>query len=243
MLRLIFLLLLGACAGTSEVRKNLEEVYQSGGVEQYFLPELPDWANFSTLGDCKRTSSVQFLDFPNLSSSYQLNYEQAVQLQYFYNRNAQKMREELGKDIFTAEDQSYLFYNSYEQIIGGSREFIVPTYHRIHVIWIDHALRDKNVMGRLKVLLESNQMNLGHPVLLSMCLSAMDLENFIQRNRLDSYGVKYISMEMFTHYNSQFSPMNYFGLEFNQLMPNKEVHIFVPTVPTQFNHLPNLKKY
>ena len=240
---LILVFSVTACTSTSETRKDLNEIYQGAGVEQYFLSDLPEWANFTTLGSCHRSGTIRFFNFKNLSASYALDYEQALQLQYMYNRGLQKASFEQEKKVFNSEDESFIFYNSYEQIIGGGREFVLPKYRRVHVVWIDEAIDNKNTMARLKKLLESPAMEAGHPVLLSMCLSYDKLERFVQKNGFDTYGVKFISMEMFTPYNRNFEMNTFFDIDLEQVMTGKEVHFFAPYIPVQYQSKNNIRKY
>ena len=240
---LLLLLLTAACGSTSESRKNLNEVYQGAGVEQYFLSELPDWANFTTLASCHRDRNIRFLNFQNLHASYALDYEQSVQLQYMVNRGLQRTSFESGKKVFNNEDESFIFYKSYEQIIGGSREFIQPQYERVHVIWVDDAIKNSEGLNRVKQLMESSQMEKGHPVFFSMCLSYNKLESFIIENGFQSYGVKFISMEMLSPYASDLQLLTYFDLSLENLMPNKNVYFFVPFIPEQYKNKKNIIKY
>lgn len=239
---LALIILLTSCAG-SNVRKNLDEIYQGAGVEQYFLPDLPGWANFSTLGGCHRSDAVRYLDFQNVGRSYAMDYEQIIQLQFLYNRQMQAMMAETGKKLLNSEDESFLFYNSYEQIIGGGRDFVIPTYERVHVVWIDPALADKAVEKRLQNFMESKIMELGHPVFMSFCLSFEELEKYIQKNNYNRYGVKALSMEMMSNYGSDFQLRSYESVELSKLMPGKKIYFFAPNIPEQFSKIPNTKSY
>lgn len=243
-MRLIFLLLLVVgCTSTSATRKDLDEIYQGAGVEHYFLSLVPEWANFTTLGGCHRSGSVYFLNFKNLHASYALDYEQALQLQYMYNLGVQRAQYELGKTVLNNEDESFIFYNSYEQMIGGGREFVVPNFPRVHVVWIDDAINNPAVLERLKKLMNSSIMEAGHPVLMSMCLSHEKMEKFVSRHGFDAFGAKFISMEMFTPYNQNFEMNTYFDIDLEKVMPGKEVYFFAPDIPSQYQDKKNIRKY
>ena len=63
-------------------RRNLGEYYQGSEVVRFFLPPLPQWANQSQSGQCKRIESVDYLKLDDLMATFQLDYNQAIQFQY-----------------------------------------------------------------------------------------------------------------------------------------------------------------
>lgn len=215
----------------------------SGGTEQYYLADLPSWANFSTVASCNRKTPIRYLNFNNLRKSYSLKYEQLVQFQYMLNRKFQSYKKSTGKEQLFLKDESYIFYNVYQQIVGGGKDFLVPKYHRIHLVWIDPSLRDKDMEKRLKKLMRSSKMELGHPVFISTCLSALELENYIVKNDYQKLGVKGISQEMFAPFNIKGSSVGEFRLHFDLLMPGKQLVLFANWFPKEFIGIEQYEKF
>src|SRR5688500_746487 len=75
-----------SCSSPEVNRRDMENTpYRTSGSEQFILPELPAWANYSASGQCFKGHSFQYLDFSKVASMYQLNYQQLVELQAQYN--------------------------------------------------------------------------------------------------------------------------------------------------------------
>ena len=213
------------------------------GTEQYHLADLPAWANFSTLASCHRKFPIRYLNFESLHKSYSMNYEQLIQFQYALNRKFQSYKQSTGKEGLFLKDESYIFYNAYEQIVGGGRDFIPPKYHRIHLIWIDPALGDSQAQLRLKKLMQSSKMEQGHPVFVSTCLSALELEEYIVKHDYQKMGVKGISQEMFAPFNTKGDLIGEFRLHFDLLLPNKHLVLFANWLPKEFIGIEQYEKF
>jgi hypothetical protein len=127
MLCFLFLILI-SCAG-EQAKKELNEVYIPSGAEQYFLANLPHWANVSTAADCRREKNVRFFDFYKMNKSYNLGYEQLLQFQLLYNHELLSQLKNASKNIETKiRDEEVLFFNILEKIQGGSTLFLVSSY-------------------------------------------------------------------------------------------------------------------
>lgn len=221
----------------------MEDVYMGAGTEQYYLADLPSWANFSTLASCHRKFPVRYLNFKNLHKSYSMDYEHLIQFQYMLNRKFQSYKQSTGKEQLFLKDESYIFYNVYEQIAGGGKDFIAPKYHRVHLVWIDPVLTDVQMQKRLKRLMQSSKMEQGHPVFVSTCLSAIELENFILKNEYQKMGVKGISQEMFAPFNANTMPMGEYRLHFDLLLPGKQLVLFGNWFPKEFVGIEQYEKF
>lgn len=89
-LLVVCLLILVSCASSTLVPRDPESVYRGAGVEQYFLPELPRWANYSQVGKCQKSIPIRYLDFEKLASSYNFSYFENVQLQLTFNKSVER---------------------------------------------------------------------------------------------------------------------------------------------------------
>lgn len=235
-LAILCLSLLVGCTTSSEknLKQDLDQVYIGSGVEKYYLSDMPTWANFSQVASCARVEPIRFLNFENMYKSYSMDYEQLIQFQHMLNRKFSSYKHSTGRKTIFLKDESFIMHNVHQQIIGGSRDFIVPNFNRIHLIWIDNALKSEQGKKRLKKLMYSAQMEKGHPIFVSTCLSSIELEKFITEMGMGKFGVKIISQDMFSPYNEKFKIINEFALDFSKLMPNKKIYYFGPYLPKEF---------
>lgn len=242
---ILSLILLVGCTTSSEtnLKQDLDQVYIGSGVERYFLSDVPAWANFSTVASCSRSDSVKFLNFENMYKSYSMDYEQLVQFQHMLNRKFASYKLSTGRKSIFLKDEAYIMHNVHQQVIGGGRDFIVPKFKRIHLVWIDYALKGEVGLKKLKKIMYSSQMEKGHPIFVSTCLSAIEIEQFINKNNFSKFGVKIISQDMFTPYNEKFKIINEFALNFSLLMPNKDLHFFGEFLPKEFKGISAKKVY
>lgn len=225
-MRVYFLLLfLISCTHSRQVKEHreYESIGFSAGVEQYFLSDLPVWINFSTLGSCKRNLPIKYLNFDHLNKSYSLTYEQNVNLQQMLNKKLMSYEQKTN----SSKDQNFIFHNIYEQVIGGGRDFRIPQFKKISLVWIDPYLDDHQ---QLKSIFKGNVLN-GHPIIVTNCLSISEAEKLANALGLDSLGVKIISAEMFNVFNENYTG---FALDFSKLLPGKEITLFGSSWPRAF---------
>jgi hypothetical protein len=174
-MKLLIILLfihIGCASNNSEgLKQDLDQVYIGSGVEQFYMPDLPTWANMSSAAKCKRIEPIRYLNFSDMHKSYSFNYEQLIQFQFMLNRKFYSYKESTGHETVYLKDESYIMHNVHQQIIGGGRDFIAPKFKRINLVWIDPALKNDSALKSLKKLMYSDDMEKGHPVFISMCLS------------------------------------------------------------------------
>lgn len=223
-----FIVFLNSCSHKLELaERHPESMYQGSGVEQFFLPELPLWANFSQNGRCQKSVPIRYLDFSKLSASYSLGYFDSVQLQVSFNKSLEGNRKDSKQDILFLKDEVYLFTNAYQKITGLAYEFTLPEFQRIHAVWIDLYLADQERINRLKRLMQTNSMGEGFPVFISSCLGDTELQAFIDKNFSNS-GVKKISAEFFTPYDRNLRLGNGFSFDLKEFFGEKTVILFGP---------------
>jgi len=206
----------------------MDNVYISNGVEQYFLGNLPHWINFSGWAKCQREEPIRYMNFEVLNRSYGLKYYQMVHMQHMWNRKIYAYRRSGGAGNLPLKDEAFIFNNVYAQVIGGSHEFIVPKFKKVSLIWIDEFLNNK---GRLRQILNREDVLAGHPVLVTHCLTSYATESLIQELNLEELGAKIISAEMFGLYSSDIKMGQQFGLDVSQILKKKEITLFSKTKP------------
>jgi hypothetical protein len=219
----LFVLLGCSSNGTVSSNQVLDNVYISSGVEQFFLTDMPYWANFSIAGRCMRKTPIRYMNFENINKSYDLKYDQILHLQHMLNKKLFAYKSSTGQNSLSPKDISYIFHNVYQQVLGESYEFISPKFKNVSVVWVDPLLNDKKKLKR--VLNRSDVLN-GHPVLLSHCLSAYELEELSQSLNLESLGVKYLPAEFSTIYGEKVQKNPFFSFNISSLLQDKNITVF-----------------
>jgi hypothetical protein len=227
----ILLLIIAGCTSIKQEdsdlkRRNIETYFNNSGVVRYFLPDLPKWANFSTSGKCFRQSSIRYFDLAAVRNSFFLTYEQAIQQQLAFNQLVAKTLEPDHRKYITLQDEERYFFEASEKIQAGIRIFQKPKYKRIHVVWIDHVLENPS---RLKKLMATKRMELGHPVYLSMCSSRTEVIQYLRKNGLNTFNIRIISQEMFSPFDEQNNKVPAYALDLAALFDkNQKIYFFNP---------------
>lgn len=248
---LIIVLLLVSCQSPYHAtdKKSVNEVYIASGSEQYFLPELPAWANASDVAECRRMDNIRFLDFSRLNKSYNLDYEKLLQLQLMFNNNLKKIVVNFDKiDRYSnaKKDEELLFFNTLDKVQGGVKEFLAPEFKQIHLVWIDDFIQDKSRANRLLNLLKSESFSAGFPVLVSVCLSNREMERFLVENQLSDQNIKLISSDFLSPFQDDLSLGTRQVIHFEKLFKDSQKLYFYTTknsVPLEFKGQLTLKKF
>ncbi len=240
-IRALFLCFFISCSFSSKKqdleRRNLGEYFQGSEVIRYFLPPLPEWANQSKSGRCSRSESLNYLKFDDLMTTYSLGYAQAIQFQYMYNVNKRAMKSKATLHYLPFKEGEKLFYFTSERVQANMYLFLPPKYKRVHLIWIDRALKSKAELKKLKKVMEREDMNLGHPVFVSLCLFKNELEQFHQDHHFPD-SVKFISYEMFSPYSTDGKLQSFESLNFSKLFEKDDLELYLyqpeKNVPDEF---------
>jgi hypothetical protein len=217
--------------------QNPEYVYQGAGIEKYFLPELPVWANFSVSSGCRRKKNTRYLDFNILRKSYSLSYSELVNFQHMYNRQIAAFKINNPTATLYLKDEAYIFNNVYQLLIGGGRDFLIPKYAKISLIWIDPYL--DNTQKIVKIF-EDEKVLQGFPILVTNCLTTAQLEKFISKHGLVRFGVKYIGQEMFTPFNTDFKMSTDYSVDISEILKGKDITLYGKYKPI---HIKGIKKF
>ena len=178
----LLILLLAACTSAPRPVEIGPLPYQSGGTEQFFLPELPTWANGSLSAQCARTFSVRFLDHGPLEKIHALTFNQRVELQTQFNRKW-KERYAAGTGSLTPQEEAVLFLESLEQVKGGLKDLRFPANLPLNVVWWDPIQSKPFTKAWLQ-----NLGNQGNPVvLISLCTDVAGIEAWITKQDLGEY--------------------------------------------------------
>lgn len=221
-----FFLLLGliSCSspGVREVPQNTP--YRTSGLEQFFLPELPTWANTSASGKCFKKHSFNYLDFSKLSSTYQLNYHELVELQAQYNERLEAYFRSTAVRFLKPVEEAAFFSNTLEQVRGGVKHFKIPEVAReVDIIWLDGFI-SSNQIDELRKMHETGLFDERLPVLFTSCLSRQDLNQWLIENNLDQVGFHSLTAEWLNPYGSDLMMKPGLRLEIKKLM-NENVKV------------------
>ncbi len=198
---LVLFILISCTSG--ERRKSIDDrIYQSSGIEQFFLPELPNWANFSGQGKCVKSASFHYLDFSKLVSTYQLSYSQMLELQAQYNQRLEDYYRSTAVRFLKPIEQANLFSNTLEQVRGGIKQLKLPAgVGQVEVIWLESFLKNGKT-DELKKMAKAGRFDEKLPILFSSCLSRQYLDQWLTENDLENVGFYKLSAEWLSPYGS-----------------------------------------
>lgn len=194
------LLILTSCSN-GIVRKNATDAtYRTSGIEQFFLPELPAWANHSSSGQCFKKNSFQYLDFNKIGSIYNLKYPQLLELQAQYNERLESYFRTTAARFLKPVEEAAFFSNTLENVRAGVRHFKVPEgVKEIDIIWLDRFIVNNQVQ-ELKKMNDSGRFDENPPVIFTACFSKQDLSLWLIENNLDQVGIYSLTAEWLSPY-------------------------------------------
>ncbi|MFP5386831.1 MAG: hypothetical protein ACLGHN_12175 [Bacteriovoracia bacterium] len=233
-----FLLLILISCSNGEVRQApVDSPYRTSGLEQYFLPELPTWANSSASGQCFKRSPFQYLEFPKLNITYQLEYQELVELQAQYNERLEAYFRSTAVRFLKPVEQAAFFTNTLENVRGGVRSFkIPPEAKKVDIIWLDRYVA-LNLVSELSKMNEMGRFDERVPVLFTSCFSKQDLNQWLIENNLDQVGFYSITAEWLSPFGSDLQIKPGLQIEVKKLLgPDKDVRFVAPSeilLPTE----------
>ncbi|CBW25562.1 putative exported protein [Halobacteriovorax marinus SJ] len=210
-------------------RRN-ERTYEDGnGVIQYFLADLPNWANFSSAGSCHRNFPVRYLNIKNLRDSFALSYEEAIQFQLMFNEYSKEKKEMAKASYIPFKDEEKIFYTVLDKIKAGIRNFQKPKYNVVNLIWIDDALSNKKSLQKLKKVTKSEKFGTGHPVFISLCLNRVELKDYLAKVGIRVPGAKFLSYELLNPFDHQNNLVAVPIIDLNRVFnKNQKIQLFLP---------------
>lgn len=194
------LVLVASCA-TPEPTTLPVTPYQTSGVEQFFLPELPSWANGNVNAACMRDVSIRFLDHAPLEKLHALDFRQRVEVQTQFNRKWRERYSSQTKSL-SPQEEAVLLLETLEQVKGGLTELKYPSTGPIHLVWWDQVSVRAHAQAWLTKLADE-----GSPiVLVSLCRDSVALEAWVLEQKLDELGLFTFGAESLTPFDADGSP-------------------------------------
>lgn len=197
-LSLLFILSITACStpAPEPFPEQNARPFQTAGHEQFFLPELPHWANGSIQGRCARNFSVRYLDFTALEKIHGLTYKQSVELQAQFNLRWHQRFADKKILQLTPQEEATLFLETLAQVKAGLQELRFPAAPKTTLVWWDSLTAGPKLRGQLL-----NLANAGQPVVLvSVCQDQDSLEQILTAEKLDNAGFFVLGSETLTSF-------------------------------------------
>ncbi len=236
-LSFFLLLILTSCSG-NEVRKDVSQVpYQTSGLEQYFLPELPAWANGSASGQCFKKHSFQYLDMGKIAKAYELKYPELIELQAQYNDRLESYFRSTAMRFVKPVEEAAFFSNSLESVRGGVRTLKLPAgANKVDVIWLDRYVA-LNQVNEIKKMNELGRFDERVPILFSTCLSRQDLNQWLIENGLEAVGFYSVTAEWLSPFAADLELKSGLQIEIKKLLaPTVNIRFVSPSeilLPTE----------
>ena len=224
-----FLLLnLISCGSTGEVvernrDREQEQPYRTSGVEQYFLPELPGWANTSGAGSCFKSNSFQYLDFAKINANYQLSYAQMLEFQAQYNKRRENYFRSTAYRFLKPVEEASFFSNTLQEVRGGVRLLQLPHVPVVDLIWLESFLQEEKGLEILTQMNANGRFDERPVIIFSSCLSHMRLNQWLMESGLENAGFNILSAEWLTPYSSDNVLRPGLKIELNQILGPKAV--------------------
>lgn len=220
-LNFFLLLILISCAGPVPRKELGDTGYRTSGLEQFFLPELPLWANHSASGQCFKKHNFQYLNYPKLAKNYELNYEQLVELQAQYNERLEAYFRSTSVRFVKPVEEAAFFSNTLEQVRGGVRHFKIPaTVNEVEIIWLDGYIAG-NRIEEIRKLTQTDRYDERLPILFTACMARQDLNQWLIENDLDQVGFYSITAEWLNPYGSDLELKPGLQIEIKKLLSEK----------------------
>ncbi|MCY4524027.1 MAG: hypothetical protein OXB84_04740 [Halobacteriovoraceae bacterium] len=206
--------------------RNTLKYFSGSEINRYFLPNLPHWINFSQTARCRRKISIRYLDIMKLRRNFSLNYNQALQFQYMFNKRVEQIKREQNIDFIPFEEEEKIFYDISNKIQSGIKIFNRPSFKRVHLVWVDSYFSNPQ---KLKKILDGSTMVKGHPVLVSLCKGSLEIEDFLTRNNLHNQNIRIMPAEMFSVFDLNGKMTTTVHLHLTSFFDKKQkVYLFLP---------------
>jgi len=221
-----------SCSTQVPVKSDVLDIRLPPQSIQYILPDIPQWANFDSFGQCQKERSIHYLDMNRIKESFSLSYKESIELQAFYNQELNS-NDSIQFSADNLDRESHAFYNSLGKVQGNVSYVLLPDYNIIYIVWIDQILKNDEILKRLRVLVKSRLFMHGFPIFISKCLDAKSLAQWLEKEKFQDIGAKAISSELFSPFLSNGEKGHGYELELDKFLPkNMEITLFVPKEQT-----------
>jgi len=220
-------------------KRIVDEQYRSVALSKFFLPEVPEWLNFSESGQCNREYKLKFFNYTKLRQNFGLNYQKTVHFQNLYNVIYNSNLKKTKTPYLPQKEEEKIFFETLEKIRANQNIFQSPRFPIVNIFWVDYLINKKNKKNifKLKRFLSSRKGGKGHPIFISLCHSKASIEKFLKKNRFDNGSIKIMSLEMFSTYNQRNQKVPYFSIHLDSFFTKKQkLNLYIPRgrIPREF---------
>ena len=226
---LLLLFFFVSCAQQSSLKQtNVNQAYTLSQAREYFLSDLPIWANFGGEGYCHRQHNIKFLDYHKLHQRFSSTYGILAQLQLRYNEKYRQQRERFQGNLLTPEMEESIFFQVHREVLMGIYSFLLyKGIERVQLLWVDPAFNDFGYRQQLKKILEGEQLAGAPVVLVSQCLGRLGMEDFVQSLMgEEAPDFLLISAEMFSPFNRDLKLGYQFQLFVDELFVGRKIILY-----------------
>lgn len=199
---IVLLVLLIGCTSQGLKRRKLNDYYLNSGVTRYFLPETPSWTNRSAFSSCLRSENAKFLNFKAVSQSFEMKFEEVLQLQLLVNQDIQELKSRNHVTSLNLKEEEKIFFKAIEKVQAGILGFKQPTYKRVNLYLVDDLINQQKPMK--SILSNSDFLESGHPVIVSFCQNNTQLYETLKKNNLLQSNIKILPFEALTAFDKNF---------------------------------------
>lgn len=217
---------------TSGMKRISDDFFLASGVAKYFLPDVPNWLNRSESAGCLRDESFYRFNMQALRQSYGLSYLESVQFQLSFNLSSTEALERSQQAGLPLKEMEALFHLTMDRIRAQIFALNLPTFKRVHMVWIDDAMRDAQSLSSLRTLMSSEDMELGHPVFVSLCSSYRKVQQFLTENKLADKNIRILPAEIFHSYDPEMNLLPYDRIFTDQVFLKEQKIIFYSPKPS-----------
>ncbi len=195
------------------------DYFVSTGVLRYFLPEVPHWANFSEVAECRREGSIKFLNMKLVRGSLSLSYEEAAQLQLMLNTSIDNLKKQKQIQHIPFKDEEALFFSASDRVQAGIKVFIPPKFKMLSLIWLDPYLNEPKLM---KKVLKLASVERGHPIFISLCQTQGGMKAWMKKNGFENQNIRMLSYELLSPYSDSGELDTKYHLYLNKILGDKK---------------------
>lgn len=227
-------------------RRETDLFYRNSRFKDYFLPYIPNWANFSQGSKCHRYQAVRYFHLENMQKAFNFSFQKALLVQRQFNIDYFGALKNSNAKSLSLKEEEKLFQNIYSKVNSGLLKHDLPNYKRVHLIWIDPALFNDKYMNRLVSKMDVEPLNLGYPVFVSMCLSYHELTEVVKKFNLSQYGAKLVTSEMLTVFPLMAPNRRFMHIDFRKLFSGQQkIYFYTPykNLPDEFLGTFTKRKY
>lgn len=199
---LALLTILLSCSSVVErdyERVQTDEYYRDSGATLYFLPLVPQWRDYSSVGQCQRSTQIRYLNIKNLMTSFSVDHQSASQIQHAFNKIYREKSKGLSRSP-TLKEIEQIFFSANDLVTATGGYLKRPKFKRVNIIWFDTY---KENLSRLSKLMKSKSMLQGRPVFVSTCFTDEEMRSMMSKASVVTEGAYFIDYSYLTYFNEK----------------------------------------